>query len=131
MFQRKYLAGFFIILAAIVYLMLTSFSSSLQYYVTVSELKAAEADYKGKTLKVAGLAAQIHEIHEENRTLYRFHVDEGGQSIPVKYTGFPPDTFKEGAQVVVTGYLKPDGSLEGTEILAKCASKYEAKLKNM
>ncbi len=44
------------------------------------------------------------------------------------YKGFVPDTFKEGSDVVVTGSFDDKGSFVATEILAKCASKYEAKL---
>ena len=124
----SYLIGFCLIAGSIAFILLTSFRSSLQYYLTVSELKAAEKNYVERTLKVAGRAASIVRENQGTKSLYRFQVNEGGKSIPVSYRGIVPDTFKEGSEVVVTGRLMPDGSLEATEILAKCASKYEAKL---
>ena len=37
-----------------------------------------------------------------------------------------PDTFKHGAEVVVTGRVRDDGTFDASELLAKCPSKYEA-----
>lgn len=130
MMKKKLLSliGFGLIAGSIVFILLTSFRSSLQYYLTVSELKAAGSSYREKILKVAGRASGIVRENEGVGSLYRFYVNEGGQTIPVAYRGLAPDTFKEGGEVVVTGRLLSDGSLEATEILAKCASKYEAKL---
>lgn len=122
------LVGFSIIAGSLVFILSTTFRSSLQYYLTVSELKAAESAYQKRALKVAGRASGIVRENEGVGSLYRFNVNEGGQTIPVAYHGLAPDTFKEGSEVVVTGRLVSDGSLEATEILAKCASKYEAKL---
>ena len=126
--KAVYLVGFCLIAGSIAFILLTSFRSSLQYYLTVSELKAGEKNYVERTLKVAGRAASVVRENEGVKSLYRFQVNEGGKSIPVSYRGIVPDTFKEGSEVVVTGRLMPDGSFEATEILAKCASKYEAKL---
>lgn len=126
----QYLAGFIVIIAAFVYLALTSFKSSLQYYVTVSELHAQETNYQDKTLKVAGIVSEIAKNENAENSIYNFFVEEGGKSIAVEYKGFVPDTFKNGSQVVVTGKLKPDGHFEANHILAKCASKYEAKIQN-
>ncbi len=124
--QKKYLIGFLIIAGALIYLLLTTFRSSLQYYVTASELKARTSFYQDKIVKVAGRASGIKK--QEGGT-YEFLVEEGGASFSVFYKGMTPDTFREGSDVVVTGQLNPDGSFTATEILAKCASKYEAKLK--
>ena len=127
--KSKYLLGFLVIIGVLVYLLSTTFTSSLQYYLTAGELQAKETLYRGKTLKVAGKAANIQQIVEDGKNTYHFNVVEGGASIPISYAGFVPDTFKEGAEVVVTGKLLADGTIQSSEILAKCASKYEAKIK--
>lgn len=127
--KLKYLIGFLVIIGVFVYLLSTTFTSSLQYYLTASELQAKELSYRGKTIKVAGKAASVQQVEIEGKNGYHFQVVEGGASIPVVHDGFVPDTFKEGAEVVVTGKIFPDGTLHSTEILAKCASKYEAKIK--
>lgn len=122
----KYLVGFAIVAAAFVYLMTTTFQSSLQYYVTVSEMNADLPKYSKKTLKVAGRASHIQKEEGTDKLTYRFDVDEGGQTVKVVYQGLTPDTFKDGSDVVVTGKIVGEEFI-ATEILAKCASKYEVK----
>jgi cytochrome c-type biogenesis protein CcmE len=124
----KYLISFLIILGVLIYLVSTTFQSSLQYYVTVSELQAKESDYQDKTLKVAGVARNIQRTDGEYESKFDFTVVEGGKDLQVYFSGLVPDTFKDGSDVVVTGHLTPDGRFEADEILAKCASKYEAKI---
>jgi cytochrome c-type biogenesis protein CcmE len=59
------------------------------------------------------------------------HPEALGKTITVRYTGVVPDTFKDDAEVIVTGKLQPGGELFiGSELLAKCPSKYEAEEKN-
>jgi cytochrome c-type biogenesis protein CcmE len=55
-------------------------------------------------------------------------LEEQGKAIPVSYVGRDPlpDTFKDGAQALVEGRMKPDGRFEAEQVQAKCASKYEA-----
>jgi cytochrome c-type biogenesis protein CcmE len=65
------------------------------------------------------------ESHADN--VFQFTVtDDEGAMIPVVYTGAVPDTFQEGADVVVEGRLTPRGVFEADRLLAKCPSKYEA-----
>ena len=123
-----YLIGFCLIAGAVVFILLTSFRSSLQYYLTVSELKVAEEVYVGKTLKVAGKASGVVRENEGIGSRYLFFVNQGGEILSVSFRGLVPDTFTEGSEVVVTGQLGANGSLEATEKLAKRASKYEVKL---
>lgn len=125
-----YLLGFAVIVAAMAYLMTTSFKSSLQYYVTVSEALAEKSDLNDKVIKIAGSAKDIQRLEEDGRSLYKFRVVENTDSINVVYKGFVPDTFKENSSVVVTGALGSNGEFVATGILAKCASKYEAKIKD-
>lgn len=127
--RKKYLWGFIVIAGVLAYLLFTTFSSSLQYYVTASELFKDKNSYRGKTLKVAGIAQEVVRDEEGGASRYTFNVVEEGKSLPVIYKGIIPDTFKDNAQVVVTGTLNADGTFAATEILAKCASKYQAKVK--
>jgi cytochrome c-type biogenesis protein CcmE len=47
---------------------------------------------------------------------------DGGERIDVDYVGVLPDTFHDGAEVVVRGDERSDG-LDADVILAKCASR--------
>ena len=41
------------------------------------------------------------------------------------YRGIAPDTFTDSVDVVVSGRMGTDGTFQATELLAKCASRYE------
>lgn len=127
--KKLYLVGALVLLGVLIYLMTSTFKSSLQYYVTVSELQASENKYVNHIVKVAGIATDIQRVESADGLVHAFTVTEGGHQQKVIYKGLVPDTFKEGAEVVVTGNLSDSGEFIGTELLAKCASKYEAKIK--
>jgi cytochrome c-type biogenesis protein CcmE len=47
--------------------------------------------------------------------------------VQASYTGVVPDTFKDDAEVVLTGRLGPQGfEVEPNGVMAKCPSKYDA-----
>ena len=50
----------------------------------------------------------------------------GKSSFPVHYNGPLPDTFEEGRDVVVEGKLNAAGTIEASNVLTKCGSRYEA-----
>jgi cytochrome c-type biogenesis protein CcmE len=48
--------------------------------------------------------------------------------VQASYAGIVPDTFKDGAEVVVRGRLGPEGiQVIPNGVMAKCPSKYEPK----
>jgi len=56
---------------------------------------------------------------------YAFKVTDGASTFPVVYRGIAPDTFTDSVDVVVGGRMGTDGTFHATELLAKCASRYE------
>jgi cytochrome c-type biogenesis protein CcmE len=52
-------------------------------------------------------------------------VTDGAHTFPVVYRGIAPDTFTDSVDVVVSGRMGTDGTFQATELLAKCASRYE------
>jgi cytochrome c-type biogenesis protein CcmE len=104
-------------------LLYTSLSESAEYYKHVDEVMANPQQWQGKKLQLHGYA---HEIGMKRDTLeYRFNVESNGKVIQAYYTGVAPDTFKNGAEVVLKGTLSPDGtSFQAHEVIAKCPSKY-------
>jgi cytochrome c-type biogenesis protein CcmE len=81
----------------------------------------------GKRLRVAGIV-KPGTIQRQGRDLH-FQLSQQDLELAVAYTGSAPvpDTFKDGAEAVVEGQQRPDGTFEADHIQAKCASKYEAK----
>ncbi len=58
-----------------------------------------------------------------------FVVEQGDESVPVRYRGTRPDLFKDGAEVIVEGeYI--DGVFQADMLQTKCASRYEGDLRN-
>jgi len=58
---------------------------------------------------------------------YRFTIENKGQTVTASYSGVVPDTFKDGAEVVLKGRLGPHGfDVEPDGVMAKCPSKYNA-----
>ena len=58
------------------------------------------------------------------------HPEYLDDAVTVRYEGIVPDTFKDDAEVIVTGILGQDELFRGSELVAKCPSKYEAEKKN-
>jgi cytochrome c-type biogenesis protein CcmE len=123
--KTKLVVGLGVIVACLVYLVISGFEGASVYYFTVSELQAKEAMTAGKRVKVAGKVVD-GSIEQDRGTMeVRFRAEEGGHVIPVLYKGIVPDTFKDGAEVVVEGKRGSDGVFKAEMLLAKCPSKYE------
>jgi len=124
--KKKYIIGFIIIAAAFFYLIWTSFRASFQFALTPSELFNGQAEYDGKIVKVSG-AVKKGSVRVEGMDYY-FSVTDGNIDTNIHYKGATPNTFREGADVVVTGkFAVTSDVFEATQLLTKCASKYEAK----
>jgi cytochrome c-type biogenesis protein CcmE len=88
-------------------------------------------DAVDKRLRVAGVV-QPGSIEREGKELtftLTQVADDAPRSMVVAYTGSQPvpDTFKDGADAIVEGHRREDGTFAADHIQAKCASKYEAK----
>lgn len=115
-----------LIVAAVVYLVSTAMSSTMVYYVTVSELKAGTGAAARPQVRLAGLV--VGSSIERQGSSLRFEVADGvtGERIPVAYRGVVPDIFGDGIEVVVDGrYVREAGVFEAQTLLAKCPSKFE------
>ena len=100
-------------------------SGGFAYYVSVSEFLAKGAD-RGANFRINGKVAEGSIERLPTGQDVSFVMTDGAVSLPVRYHGIIPDTFVDGADVVVEGALLKDGAFEATTLLAKCPSKYEA-----
>lgn len=100
----------------------------LAYFVTVSEFKQAPTS---KGVRINGKVQDGSIRRESSGQDVAFVMTDGQTSLPVSYHGIIPDTFVEGADVVVKGSLDSgSGTFHADELLAKCPSKYEAAAKD-
>ncbi|NUM80142.1 cytochrome c maturation protein CcmE [bacterium] len=121
----KVIIGVALVAGVLGFLSYSGFDEGKSYYKFVDELKAMGDGAYGKKLKVHGNVVP-GSIKRENGTL-EFMLTRNGATIPVKYVGKDPvpDTFKDDCEAVIDGRYHKDGTFEGTQIQAKCASKYE------
>ncbi len=129
LYQTKWIIGIAFILLGIGIMLASSLPKSFSYYVTVAELMKERRHFQDQDLKVAGTVLPGSIQQGEDPLAWSFEVTHAEDVLPVVYRGAVPDMFKGGAEVVVTGRLNGKGQLVASELLAKCASRYEAKLK--
>src|SRR4051812_21803808 len=120
--------------AAIVALVLVGMQDKGIYSKPVDELVSQKAKFLGKSVRAEGNLVHGSLVKREDPCEYRFKIEKNGVEIPVRFAKcVVPDTFRDvpGTDIGVTveGELRSDDSLEASQVLAKCPSKYEMKQK--
>jgi cytochrome c-type biogenesis protein CcmE len=105
-------------------LLYTTMGESMQYYKYVDEVATQPQAWHGKKLQVHGYVVPGSIGRKRDALDYQFDLQRNGQVIRAYYSGVVPDTFKDEAEVVLTGALTPNGFM-ATDMTAKCPSKYE------
>ena len=115
-----------VLTVAFIGLLWTTMADGTAYYMHVDEVMVEPEAWHGKRLQVHGYAENIG---VRRKTMdYRFNITNNGHVVRAEYTGIVPDTFKNDAEVVVSGRLEGNTLIvEPNGIMAKCPSKYEAK----
>ena len=108
-------------------LSLSAFSSDLVFFVTPSDLSSK--GLPGRSLRLGGLveSGSVQRVSDGAEPVAHFRVSDGRASVDVAYTGILPDLFREGQGVVALGTLKPDGTFQASEVLAKHDATYMPK----
>jgi cytochrome c-type biogenesis protein CcmE len=153
-FERyKFLIGGLVILATVVYLIVTSSFAGAQFFFTVDELTTRGADAVGTPARVAGaVLGDTIQYDPETLTLTFTMVhtpadtqlinDDGGLAaaldaavadptrtrLDVVYIGVKPDLLQNAAEAIVSGKLGEDGKFHATELLLRCPTRYEEAL---
>ncbi len=120
--------------AAIVALVLVGMQDKGIYSKPVDELVVQKDKFVGKSVRAEGNLVHGTLVKREDPCEYRFKMEKNATEIPVRFAKcVVPDTFRDvpgmDVEVTVEGELQPDGSLEASQVLAKCPSKYEMKQK--
>jgi cytochrome c-type biogenesis protein CcmE len=151
--RLKFIIGGLLIVAAIVYLIVSSTQASAQYFLTVDELIAKGSSIQGRDVRISGavigdtvhydpqtlnLTFMIASIPGDNKVietqgglsavLHAAVTDPSRQRMAVVYNGPKPDLLRDEAQAILTGKLGEDGNFYATELLLKCPTKYEEAL---
>jgi cytochrome c-type biogenesis protein CcmE len=141
--KLRFAVGAGLIVLAIGYLITTAVRNTSEYYLTVDEVGARQAQLRGQMLRVAG-RVKAGTISWDPATLTLGFAmvappAPGGSPVkpvaaaePVQFRvverGEPkPDMFAAGRDVIVEGRLAADGTIEARQVLTSCPSKYVPK----
>jgi cytochrome c-type biogenesis protein CcmE len=142
--KLRFVFGASLIVLAITYLIVAAVRNTSEYYLTVNEVGARQAQLSGQMLRVAG-RVKARSISWDPATLtLAFAIisppnPDGSSAVkpvaaadPTEFRvverGEPkPDMFAAGRDVIVEGRLARDGSIEARQVLTSCPSKYVPK----
>jgi cytochrome c-type biogenesis protein CcmE len=102
-------------------------TQSFEYYKHVDEVMRDPGAWRDKRLQLHGFVVpgsikkRIDRDHQKLE--YKFSVENCGAVTEARFAGVVPDTFKEGAEVVLKGQIQGD-VFHTSEVMAKCPSKY-------
>lgn len=148
--RAKFIVGGLLIVAAIIYLIVTSTQASAQYFVTVDELTAKGENVLDRDVRVSGavigdsiqydpqtlsLSFTVANVPGDNKeieaqgglaaVLHAAVTDPSRSRLQVIYVGPKPDLLRDEAQAIMTGKLAEDGVFHADELLLKCPTKYQ------
>src|SRR5688572_23479811 len=100
------------------FLVYSTMGSDLTYFHQADEVLVKPKDFEGQRIRLGGYVEECSILQKTGTTEYRFqvrpdhphkmeqvlkHPEMKGKVITVTYKGAPPDTFKDNAEVIVTG----------------------------
>ena len=123
--RTRFLIAFSAMIVAVGLLVGLSFRGSMVYYLTVGEYLDT-AGNRPDPVRVNGRVAPGSIRKKPGILGVQFAITDGVRSLPVYYDREVPDTFFDGAEVVVEGDRDDQGTFQAHLLLAKCPSKYES-----
>lgn len=148
--RMKFIIGGLLIVAAIIYLIVSTMQTTAQYFYTVDEMIAKGPAIAGQNLRASGavmgdsitydaktltisfdmaqVSADQKDIDAQGGLAAALHnavINPKANHVKVVYVGPKPDLLKNEAQAIVTGKLGQDGVFYADELLLKCPTRYE------
>ena len=124
--KNRTILGIAIIVVLLGFLAVSSFSNSISYYMTVTELKEKGESAYGENVNINGSVILESINWEPENQLLEFTLTDGGETLDVVYEGSLPNNFREATSVVVSGQYSEDRIFRANKMLVKCPSKYAA-----
>ena len=146
----KFIIGGVLIVAATIYLIISSTRANAQYFFTIDELKARGQTVIGQNVRISGavigdsiqydpqtlaLSFTIANVPADNKqieaqgglaaVLHSAVTDSSRTRMPIIYIGPKPDLLRDEAQAIITGSIGEDNVFHADELLLKCPTKYE------
>ncbi len=153
--RTKFIIGGLLILAAVVYLIVSSTQANAEYFMTINELKSKGPAMVGQNVRISGavigstikydpqtltLSFDVAHVPGDNKeidaegglaaVLHAAVVDPTRARVQVLYSGPKPDLLKDEAQAIMTGHMDSAGVFHADELLLKCPTKYQDAVPN-
>ena len=148
--RAKFIVGGLLILAAVIYLIVSATQANAEYFMTVNEIESKGDTLVGRSLRISGavvgttiqydpqtmdLTFEIANVPGDNaaiemggglaKVLHTAVTDPTRTRLAIVYNGPKPDLLRDEAQAIVTGHLGEDGIFKADELLLKCPTKYQ------
>ncbi len=127
--KAKFLIGAGFVVVTVGFLMAEGIRDTGVYFLLPSELAeraAQDSSIYDVGIRLGGTVVNGSIHRDVAAQILSFEVTDGNATFPVLYRGLAPDTFADDVEVVVEGRLSPGGTVQATNVLAKCGSRYEA-----
>lgn len=148
--KTKFIAAGLLIVAAVVYLIVSSTGSTAHYFLTIEELQAMGDEAYGRNITVSGavlgdtitydssvprvtfavlqIPGDPQEVERAGGLAVVLHAavsDPNASRLEVVYDDVKPDLLQHEAQAIMRGQLGKDGRFHADEVLLKCPTRYE------
>lgn len=151
--KMKFIVAGLLMVAAVIYLIVSSTASTANYFLTIEELQAMQDQAAGRNLTVSGAVLGDTIVYDPGKPQVTFTIvqvpgdpqeveragglamvlhngvhDPTAARLEVVYHGVKPDLLQNEAQAIVRGHLGEDGRFYADDLLLKCPSRYEEEL---
>lgn len=151
--KMKFIVAGLLIVAAVIYLIVSSTASTANYFLTIEELQAMQDQAAGRNLTVSGAVRGDTIVYDPGKPQVTFTIvqvpgdpqeveragglatvlhnavhDPTAARLEVVYHGVKPDLLQNEAQAILRGRLGEDGRFYADDLLLKCPSRYEEEL---
>jgi cytochrome c-type biogenesis protein CcmE len=151
--KRNFIIAGVLILAAVIYLIVSNTGSTASFFLTIEELEGMGAEAQDRKLTVSGAVIGETIVYDASKPRVTFTIvqipgdlqeieargglatvlaaaveDADAASLEVVYDGARPDLLQDEAQAIVRGRLREDGTFYADDLLLKCPSKYAEEL---
>lgn len=131
--RAKFLVGGLVILVAVGYLIVSSFGSSAQYFLTVAELRDKGSAIIGDDVRISGVVNGDSIKYDTKSLRLEFDIvdrlDDLSNPLHIVYVGPKPDLLQHEAQAIIEGTWQEDGVFyahgKADSLLLKCPTRYE------
>lgn len=146
----KFIVAGLLIVAAVVYLVVTSTGDAAHYFVTIEELRAMGSDAHGRRITISGAVLGDTISYDVSQPVVSFTIaqvpgdpreveragglakvlsdavsDPEAPHLEVVYEDVKPDLLQHESQAIIRGQLEQDGRFYADEVLLKCPTRYE------